>query len=228
MTTITATNAKLKVRLDLAAASAELKALEEQWKRLQEGLKAEAGQARDQQRQADRQASKADEQAQAGGGGGRFRFNPLDPLDTALSAIGAIPLPGTTSLEKAARVALSMAEGGVPLVEGFGRAALKSMGQDDLARLMSIALAKIQENSDKISELKAKNDAIAPAYEAMKTMVKAQMLAGGTPSGKDLGDMGAAMYKVIAGRMELERKVKRLGLEAIGEGAERLFEGLFQ
>lgn len=230
MTTITATNAKLKVRLDLAGQSAELKALEEQMARVQEGLRREGDRARQDSREDERRASDANRDAQRGAPTlGAIRFNPLNPLDTVLSVIGALPQVGPT-IEKSLRVGMNLSEGGLPLVSGFAKQLLRSkgLGGETQEAVIDSMLVAMQKMSADVAELRAKNDAIAPAYEAMKTFVKAQTLAGGTPSGKEIGEFGVAMWKIISSKAELDRKVRRIGLEAVGEGAERLFEGMFQ
>lgn len=226
MTTVTATDAKLKVRIDLSGSAAELKALEDRLAQIKAALKDESGHARGQ--------SKADEERDQRAGeaaAGKVRFNPLNPLDTALSAIGAIPALGPT-MEKTLRVGMDIAENGLPLAEGFAKAALRSMGKggegSKTEAFLEGMLKNMQELTAGVAELRAKNDAIAPAYEAMKKLVFAQVMAGGTPDGKDVGSFGETMYKIIYARSAVERKNKRFALEAMGEAGERLFERLFQ
>lgn len=226
MSTVTATDAKLKVRIDLSGSAAELKTLEDRLAQIKAALKDDAGRAKNQ--------SKADEDRDQRAGeaaAGKVRFNPLNPLDTALSAIGAIPGAGPT-IEKTLRVGMDISENGLPLAEGFAKAALRAMGKGGegsfTEEFLKGLLKGMSELTTEVAELRAKNDAIAPAFEAMKKMAFAQVMAGGTPDGKDVGMFAETMYKIIYARSSLERKNKRFALEAVGEASERLFERLFQ
>lgn len=225
MTTVTATDAKLKVRLDLSGQTAELKALEEALSRVKKGLAEESGRAKEKSRDEEKTAGEANRQASSGG----IRFNPLNPLDTALSAIGAIPGFGNT-IEKTLRVGMDIAENGLPLAEGFAKAILKSQGKNGgyAEEFLRGVLKGMEELTSQVAELRAKNDAIAPAFEAVKKIAMAQILAGGIPGTQEIADFGETMFKIIFARSSLDRKVRRLSLEAVGDAGEKLFEGLFR
>lgn len=238
MTTVTAADAKLKVRIDLGSARDELKALQEAYDKLKPpGFVFDPGQrgpggsptTREGRR---KELDPADplQEISWGSLGHLAKGSLLNPLEIALQAISMIPEAGPP-IAGGVRTAMNVSEYGLPLATGFAKKALESAGYKEGSLPYSIMMGMIdgmRATTDVVAELRAKNDAIGPAFEATKQIALAQVLAGGVPGSKDVAEYGEAFLKIIYARSSLERKVKRFSLEAVGGAAESLFEGMYK
>lgn len=238
MTTVTAADAKLKVRIDLGSVWDELKALQEAYDKLKPppfvfdpGQRGPGGAPTTREgRRRDLDATDPLQEISWGSLGHLAKGSLLNPLDIALQAISMIPEAGPP-IAAGIRTGMNVAEYGLPLATGFAEKALKSAGYEKGSIPYEIMMGLIEgmrATTDGIAELRARNDAIGPAFEATKQIALAQVLAGGVPGSKDVAEYGEAFLKIIYARSSLERKVKRFSLEAVGGAAESLFEGMFK
>lgn len=237
MSTVTASEARLKVRFDLSGEAARLKELEDALKRLQEGMKlgiptpgAKGAANRPEDTKGSGATSSNGQSILMQDVVGKVMARVLNPLETALSAISAIPEVGPL-VANSIRVGMDFSEHGAPLIQGFAREVMKSKGIDPdstAGKILLSTLAGMKGATDSMAALRAKNDSIGPTWEAVKKMALAEALLGGTPGSKDLSEFGSNMFKIIDAQTELSRYVQRKSLEAVGEAGERLFEGMFR
>jgi hypothetical protein len=251
MTTVTASEARLKVRFDLSGEQARLSEMEAALKRLQGaggvgGPGAAGGRSSSlsvgpAERRAKSTASEKDsdeswkdnyfgKKPTAEGVLTKAKGFAFDPLNAVLDVVSAIPGGGPV-VAGSVRTAMNVGEAGLPFVRGFGKAAMKAAGygEDSLVQSSMDKVFKTMAGmTEAIAEIRAKNDSIAPAFEAMKKMAMAQIMMGGVPNGQDLSTFAKTMFDIMYAHTSLSRKVERLSLEAVGDASEQLFGDLFR
>lgn len=214
--TVIASNATFKVRIDFGKAVEDLKKLDA------ERMAAAKEEGRDREEEGRKRKEEEGRKIQVQQG---FRLNPLNPMETVLSAIGSVA-PGTANL---LRTTINASEDAFPFIKGIAKGTADKMTEnlpEVLRTPTRMALAKSLEAtgaaSTTLADLKAKNDAIAPTYEAMKDLTRLDVVAGGkAPQAGDLIKQAQAMYKVMWGRLELRRAIDRRAMETVGEALGR-------
>lgn len=219
--TIVSSNAKFKVSIDFGKALEDLK-------KLDASKVAEAGQLEKAQGKEREKAAGAEKERAAGVAAGReaFKFNPLNPLETLISAIGAAPIPGAAHIANGLRVGINTSETAAPFAQGIVKGLADRVANQLPDSMREGFKAGIEKSltltggvSNKIADIKAKNDAIAPTYDRLKEYMRFEMIAGGKVHPQEMANFAASLYKVMWNRMEMQRGVERRANATFGEAA---------
>jgi hypothetical protein len=214
--TVIASNATFKIRIDFGKATEDLKKLDA------ERVAASREELRERQEEDRKRKEESGREIQRGQA---FRLNPLNPLETVLSAIGSVAPGAANSI----RATINASEEAFPFIKGIAKGTADRITEhlpEELRTAARMAIGKSLEAtgaaSTTLADLKAKNDAIAPTYEMLKDLTRLDIVAGGkAPQAGDLIKQAQAMYKVMWGRMELKRAIDRRSMETVGEALGR-------